>query len=217
MGDPARRLQAATGVGGSGRRKGGSRRKPPVAFSVEELRALLDAITGPQRLRDVALVTTTYHQAWRGSEACQATVGNVDWSRMLFTVYRRKTDDWIEQAIHPQAARELQAYLHARRLAARTIALEPGAPLFESLRGGPLTRNGFWRLLKKWGACAGLPAHKCRTHTLRHSKAQAMRRAGANLEDIQAWLGHSSIAVTADFYLHASDEEVSAAAFADVL
>jgi site-specific recombinase XerD len=83
----------------------------------------------------------------------------------------------------------------------------PSAPLFPSLRGGPLSRDAVEALLKRHLASAceqrpSLKAKKATPHTLRHSTAMSLLQRGIDRSVIALWLGHESVETT-QIYLHA--------------
>jgi integrase/recombinase XerD len=155
----------------------------------------------PRGLRDAAMLELLYATGMRVSELVGLPADEVNlaggWVRV--TGKGRKT----RMVPIGQPARDaVAAYLAEVRPAwARG---EPRA-LFLTGRGGPMTRQGFWKLLRGYARAAGvrLPRGEVSPHKLRHSFATHLVERGADLRSVQAMLGHADVATT-QIYTHVS-------------
>ena len=95
--------------------------------------------------------------------------------------------------IYPQAIKALKNYITQVRA---VVVINPEEErLFTNMNGQPLTRQGFWKIIKQYAASAKINKD-ITPHTLRHSFAAHLLENGAPLSDIQEMLGHSDISST---------------------
>lgn len=199
--NPAERMRA--------RRPG---RSLPNVLSEDEVVALLTNATvpGPEGMRDRAMLELTYAAGLRVSEVVGAT------GVMLSSLHLDEGDVRVmgkgskERMVplYPDVAERMRAYIRDARpmLLARSRARRTTSAVFLNARGRPLTRQGYWLILKRCAARAGLTG-KVNPHVLRHSFATHLLRGGASLRHVQELLGHATIATT-QIYTHLSDEQV---------
>jgi integrase/recombinase XerD len=177
----------------------------PKYLTGEEVDALIaqPEVSTPRGLRDRALIELLYATGMRVSELL--AMRSVDLhleSRCLTCVGKGNKERLIP--IGDQAAEWVRRYERDGRPA--LVARRPAAPrgaaarLFVNARGGPLSRVGFWKILKGYGRRAGLRA-TLSPHTLRHSFATHLLERGADLRAIQLMLGHADLSTT-QIYTH---------------
>lgn len=168
-------------------------RNLPKALPVEDIERLLEAPTGTDAaaLRDRAILEVLYGAGVRISELTGMDLDDVDRVDGLVRV-RGKGD---KQRIVPYGAaagEALDAWLVRGR---RSLPLDDAAALFVNLRGGRLTRQGVWKIVRGHAESAGLGS-KVSPHTLRHSFATHLLDGGADVRTVQELLGHASVTTT---------------------
>lgn len=167
-------------------------RSLPKALPLEDVERLLAAPTGEEPIghRDRAMLELLYSSGLRISELVGMDVDDVDPVEQLVRV-RGKGDRQRLVPFGVDAADALDAWLVRGRpaLAARTPAL------FVNARGARLTRQGVWKLVKRYAERVGL-AGSVSPHTLRHSFATHLVDGGADVRVVQELLGHASVTTT---------------------
>ncbi len=174
-------------------------RRLPKALGVDEVRRLLEAAAvgdGPLALRDVALLEFLYGTGARVSEAVGLAVDDLDLDDRS-VLLRGKGGRARVVPVGGYARDALTAYLVRARpaLVARARTGRTGHLLFRNARGGPLTRQGAWLILRQAAERAGL-AGDLSPHVLRHSFATHLLDGGADVRVVQELLGHSSVTTT---------------------
>jgi integrase/recombinase XerD len=179
-------------------------RRLPKAITLAEVERLLaacgpaagDASGDPRLLRDRALLEFLYSTGARISEA---TGLDVDELHLDADPVVRLAGKGGKQRVVPvgsYAVRALEAYLVRARpaLAAASRRASVGPAVFLNARGGRLTRQGAWGVLRAAAERAGLgPETDVSPHTLRHSFATHMLDGGADIRVVQELLGHASV------------------------
>ncbi len=173
----------------------------PKAPSIEQTIALLDAAGGdePQRIRDRALLELLYATGARISEALALDVDD------LATVLHEGagvivlTGKGAKQRIVPlggYARAAIEEYLVRVRPEFAASARRASPALFLGVRGGRLSRQHAWLIIRAAGERAGLEADTLSPHTLRHAFATHLLQGGADVRVVQELLGHASVATT---------------------
>lgn len=171
----------------------------PKFLSPEQVDALLAAPRGAsaREVRDRAMLQFLYATGVRVSELCGVELTGLSLDPGLVRVLGKGSRERLIP-IGSTAIAALREYLTG----ARTELLKGRSSryLFVTSRGTPLTRQGFWKLLKSYGRHAGI-WNKLTPHVLRHSFATHLLQRGADLRSIQTMLGHVSISTT-EIYTH---------------
>ncbi|MEW6079762.1 MAG: site-specific tyrosine recombinase XerD [Thermodesulfobacteriota bacterium] len=173
--------------------------KLPDVLSVSEVAALLDAPdTGNAKgKRDAAMLELLYAAGLRVSELVNITVQNVNTEVSFVRVFGKGAKERVVP-IGSIAAGKLEDYI--RNIRPLLLKNQTSRYLFIAWRGNPMTRQGFWKLLKKYARAAGIEK-RVTPHSLRHSFASHLLEGGADLRSVQMMLGHTDIATT-QIYTH---------------
>lgn len=168
----------------------------PDVLSREDAGRLLEACGGPLPLdrRDRALVELAYGCGLRASELVELGVDDLDFRERWVRVRGKGNKERLVPLGRP-ALDSLAAFFSGPRQALLGKRRDPGT-VFLNVRGGPLSRMGFWRVLRKRGAVAGLPVQRLHPHLLRHTFATHLLQGGASLRVVQELLGHASLTTT---------------------
>jgi integrase/recombinase XerD len=171
-------------------------RRLPKAIPIEDVERLLDAAgyAGTAlALRDRALLELLYASGARISEAVGLAVDDLD-LRERTVLLTGKGGKQRRVPLGSFAARALEAYLVQARPS--LISSGTGTPvLFVNSRGGALSRQSAWVVLRTAAERAGL-ASGISPHTLRHSFATHLMEGGADVRVVQELLGHASVTTT---------------------
>lgn len=163
----------------------------PKAISASDVEKVLGNIApGERASRDLALLEFLYGVGARISEAVDLNLADLDLTSELVRLRGKGGKERIIP-IGSQAIDSINAYLVRGRPA---LASKPSSALFLNSRGGRLSRQSAWAILKAAAARAGL--QEITPHTLRHSFATHLLENGADTRVVQELLGHSSIATT---------------------
>ncbi len=189
-------------------------RRLPKAIPVEDVERLLEAAgfdQTPLALRDRALLEVLYGTGARISEAVGLAVDDLDRDGAV-VILHGKGDKTRMVPVGRFALRAVDDYL-VRSRPGLAAAGRGSAELFLNARGGPLSRQSAWTILRAVADKAGL-AEGLSPHTLRHSFATHLLDGGADVRVVQELLGHASVTTTQIYTLVTVDRlrEVYAAA-----
>jgi integrase/recombinase XerD len=172
----------------------------PRFLSLEEVDRLLEQpdTDTPRGLRDKALIEVLYATGLRVSELVALRAGDLNLEEGYLTCIGKGDKQRMVPLGH-QAADWVRRYIRDGRPALLRKKTSPW--LFVNARdGGPLSRVGFWKVLKTYGVKAGL-SRDLSPHVLRHSFATHLLERGADLRMIQVMLGHADLSTT-QIYTH---------------
>ena len=183
-------------------------RRLPKNLSEAKVEALLAAPDSKTTLglRDRAMLETLYATGLRVSELVGLTLAQVSLDMGVVRVLGKGSKERLVP-LGEEAISWLKRYLVEVRPALAGNA--KSTAVFLTARGGPLTRQAFWALLKRLGARAGIPAAGLSPHVLRHAFATHLLNHGADLRVVQLLLGHADIATTT-IYTHVARERLKA-------
>jgi integrase/recombinase XerD len=181
-------------------------RRLPKNLAERDVESLLDApdVATPLGLRDRAMLETLYATGLRVSELCGLKLGAVSLRDGVVRVLGKGSKERLVP-LGDEAIAWIERYLADAR-----PALVAGAKVdhvFVTARRGPLTRQAFWHLVKRYGAIAGLAADALSPHVLRHAFATHLLNHGADLRVVQLLLGHADITTTT-IYTHVARERL---------
>jgi len=180
-------------------------KKIPDTLTLNEIESLIAQpnIRDKQGVRDRAILETLYATGMRVSEAVNLKVDNVN----LDIGFLRCIGKGNKERVIPlgkKAIASVKRYLEVSR--PRLLKNKGSEYLFVSRFGKKISRQSFWKLIKKYALQARIKK-PIRPHILRHSFATHLLERGADLRSVQEMLGHSNIATT-QIYTHINRERL---------
>jgi integrase/recombinase XerD len=177
----------------------------PEVLSREEMVLLLaqPGSATPSAVRDAAMLELIYATGIRVSELTAMTLNQINWQVGYVIVMGKGGKERIVP-LGRMAYEQVQRYAEQAR--PRLLKDRRSDTLFLNRSGKGLTRQGFWKIVKKYAAKAKLEA-KVHPHTFRHSFATHLLEGGADLRSVQIMLGHADISTT-QIYTHVTRERL---------
>ena len=178
----------------------------PKFLDLEEVDRLLaqpDTAT-PRGLRDKALISVLYATGLRVTELISLKLANLHLDEGYLTCIGKGDKERIVP-VGQEATDWLKRYMGESR---PHLAASGSRWLFVNARGTPLSRVGFWKLLRDYGIKAGI-TRAISPHVLRHSFATHLLDRGADLRAIQMMLGHADLSTT-QIYTHVLEARLRA-------
>ncbi|HEB82964.1 MAG TPA: site-specific tyrosine recombinase XerD [Gammaproteobacteria bacterium] len=201
--DPTRLLESPRGE-----------RSLPVSLNEQQVENLLTApdINDDLGLRDRAMLELLYATGLRVSELVGLQTTQIAMEQGVIRVVGKGNKerlvpvgevalDWL-QKYYRQARPQL---LHSA--SRQKTAGQLSSAVFVTRRGGAMTRQAFWYMVKRYASVAGIDSEQLSPHTLRHAFATHLLNHGADLRVVQMLLGHSDISTT-QIYTHVADRRL---------
>ncbi len=179
----------------------------PETLSVSEVEVLLNQpdTRDTQGVRDRAILETLYACGLRVSEAVNLRLDNVN----LEIGFLRCIGKGNKERVIPlgqKAIQSIKRYLEVSRL--KLLGKKESEFLFVSRLGKKISRQSFWKLIKKYAQSAKIKK-PIKPHLLRHSFATHLLERGADLRCVQEMLGHANISTT-QIYTHINKDRLKA-------
>ena len=175
-----------------------SEKKLPEILTSKEVLNLLSQPNGNdyKSIRDKAMLELLYATGIKVSELVELNISELNLQIGFLNLKTAKNERVIP--IYPAAVHTLQIYISSVRPV--LISDKEETRLFTNMSGEPLSRQGFWKILKHYASKANIKKD-ITPHTLRHSFATHLLENGASLKDIKDMLGHADISST-QVYAH---------------
>jgi integrase/recombinase XerD len=180
-------------------------RKLPHVLTRDEVNRLLSQPQGsdPSALRDRALLETMYACGLRASETIGLEIADIDLEEHVLRARGKGSKERVVP-IGRKAVEALRIYLERGR--PRLVGGRTEPHVFVNFRGGALTRQGLYKIVRRHALRAGL-ADRMSPHTLRHTFATHLLSGGCDLRSVQEMLGHADVSTT-QLYTHLSSQRL---------
>lgn len=177
----------------------------PQTLTFNEVEMLLSQpdLNTARGARDAAMLELLYATGMRVSELVLLKLSQIYLEEGYVQVIGKRGKERLVP-IGNRAKEILSGYLHKTR--PKLLKKKASPYLFIGYKGHPLTRQGFWEIIKRYAQYAGI-VKVISPHTLRHSFATHLLEGGADLRAVQTMLGHAAITTT-QIYTHVTKEHL---------
>jgi integrase/recombinase XerD len=179
--------------------------KLPHVLSADEITVLIDAPDPikPKGVRDGAMFELLYAAGLRVSELLHVKIRDLNLESGFVRVMGKGSKERIIP-IGSHAIAKLDNYI--KHVRPKLLKEHPSPFIFVARKGLPMSRQGFWKIVKQYATAAGFEK-KISPHTFRHSFASHLLEGGADLRAVQMMLGHSDISTT-QIYTHVARDHM---------
>ena len=179
-------------------------RKLPDVLNRDEVSRLLSAPSGdkPNRVRDRAMLHTMYAAGLRVTELVELDIADVNLEEGFVSALGKGN----KRRLVPLGEPARDAMVEYLREVRPRWAKPASRAFFVTARGVAMTRQGFWKVVKKYAKAAGI-VKPISPHKLRHSFATHLLAGGADLRSVQSMLGHADVSTT-QIYTHVAGDHL---------
>jgi len=167
----------------------------PKSLSISEVRSFLEESSSakthrPTAMRDYVMFELLYSSGLRVSELVSLKIEDINAEAGFLRVLGKGSKERIVP-VNIRAMEKVKRYINQQR--PKILKKRQSPYLFVTRRGGSMTRQRFWQIIKTFGRRLGI---ELSPHTMRHSFATHLLEGGADLRSLQKMLGHSDISTT---------------------
>ncbi len=175
----------------------------PEVLNKDEVNLLIKNITGTRdNIRNLAMIELIYGAGLRVSEASGIRIADINFEKNSIRITGKGSRERIV-FMNRNSLAATQRYLEARNKMKKAAA---SPYLFVNNRGGKISRQSIWKLIKKLNALS-YTGKNVYPHTLRHSFATHLLEGGLDLRIVQELLGHKTLATT-EIYTHIDKKHI---------
>jgi len=185
----------------------------PMSLNEQQIEALLSApdLDDDLGLRDRAMLEVLYATGLRVSELISLQTSQISMQQGVIRVIGKGNKERLVPVGEIALEWLLKYYQQSRpqllRAASKSSQASQCSEVFVTRRGGAMTRQTFWYMIKRYALLAGIEPEHLSPHTLRHAFATHLLNHGADLRVVQMLLGHSDISTT-QIYTHVADQRL---------